>query len=100
MLTVPHSDVCEGYQEVLDIPRSLRLVRFLLEDLLQAGQEPIRLAGIQTEYVICHIWRVLVCRQVDALIAHNEEVVRSKVDLMQDGDGAIALCHLCHRLVF
>jgi hypothetical protein len=31
---------------------------------------------------------LLVCQQVDALVTHDEEMMRSQVDLVQDGDGA------------
>ena len=39
-------------------------------------------------------------QQVDALVAHDEEVMHSQVNLMQDGDGALACCHRCHQVAF
>ena len=73
----------------LGIPRILRLVGLLLEDFLQTDQKTVSLVGIQANQVIGHVGRLLlVCQQVDALVTHDEEMMRSQVDLVQDGDGA------------
>src|SRR6266567_5432496 len=80
----------EGGQESWSPSHNALLIRSLLEDLLQAFQETVGLAGIRTEHVVCHVGRLLVCHQVDALIAHDEQMIGSQVDLMQDGDLCIS----------
>src|SRR5215472_1904725 len=66
------------------------LIRSLLEDLLQAYQETVGLAGIQTEHVVCQVGCLFVCQHVDALIAHDEEMMGSQVNLLQNGDLCIS----------
>lgn len=62
----------EGNQELWFPFANALLTCSLLEDLLQRDQETIGLAGIQAEYLVCHAGCLLVCQQVDALIAHDE----------------------------
>ncbi len=76
-----------------------RLIADFLEHLLERNHETIDLAAVQADDITGNTGRLLtVAHQVDTLIAHEEEVMLSQVDLAPERSRRVVICDVCHTV--